>query len=48
MKVKIASPVGRRQYSTRLGALEPFFSNITVNKGMNEFILRGQEKVNSQ
>ena len=48
MKVKIDSAVGRRQYSKRLGAIEPVFGNITVNKGMNKFTLRGQEKVNSQ
>ena len=48
MKVKIDSPMGRRQYSKRLGAIEPVFGNITVNKGMNKFTLRGQEKVNSQ
>ncbi len=48
MKIKIDSPIGRRQYSKRLGAIEPVFGNITVNKGMNKFTLRGQEKVNSQ
>ena len=48
MKVKIDSPVGRRQYGKRLGAIEPVFGNITVNKSMNQFTLRGQEKVNSQ
>jgi hypothetical protein len=48
MKVKIDSPIGRRQYSKRLGAIEPVFGNITVNKGMNKFTLRGQEKVNTQ
>jgi len=48
MKVKIDSPMGRRQYSKRLGAIEPVFGNITVNKGMNKFTLRGQEKVNAQ
>ena len=48
MKIKIDSPVGRRQYSKRLGAIEPVFGNITVNKGMNKFTLRGQEKVNAQ
>jgi len=37
-----------KQYSKRLGAIEPVFGNITVNKGMNKFTLRGQEKVNSQ
>ena len=48
MKVKIDSPAGRRQYSIRLGTIEPVFGNITVNKGMNKFTLRGQEKVNTQ
>jgi hypothetical protein len=48
MKVKIDSSAGRRQYSKRLGTIEPVFGNITVNKGINKFTLRGQEKVNSQ
>jgi hypothetical protein len=48
MKVKIDSSAGLRQYSKRLGAIEPVFGNITVNKSMNKFTLRGQEKVNSQ
>ena len=48
MRIKIDSPMGRRQYSKRLGSIEPVFANITVNKGMNKFTLRGQEKVNSQ
>ncbi len=48
MKVKIDSSAGRRQYSKRLGTIEPVFGNITVNKGMNKFTLRGQDKVNSQ
>nr|WP_232769173.1 transposase [Colwellia sp. Bg11-28] len=30
----------RRQYSKRLGTIEPVFGNITVNKGMNKFTLR--------
>ena len=48
MKVKIDSPMGRRQYSKRLGCIEPVFGNITVNKGMNKLTLRGQAKVNAQ
>ena len=48
MKVKIDSSGGRRQYSKRLGAIEPVFGNITVNKGMNRFTLRGKATVNSQ
>ena len=48
MRVKIDSSPGRRQYSKRLGAIEPVFGNITVNKSMNKFTLRGQTKVNTQ
>jgi len=48
MKVKIDSGPGRREYSKRLGAIEPVFGNITSNKGMNRFTMRGQEKVNAQ
>jgi transposase len=48
MRIKIDSPIGRRQYSKRLGAIEPVFGNITVNKGMNKLTLRGQDKVNAQ
>ncbi len=48
MKAKIDSFSGRREYSQRLGTIEPVFGNITVNKGMNRFTLRGQEKVNAQ
>jgi len=48
MKIKIDSSAGRREYSKRLGTIEPVFGNITVNKGMNKFTVRGQEKVNTQ
>ena len=48
MKEKIDSSPGRRQYSKRLGNIEPVFGNITVNKGMNKFTLRGQDKVEPQ
>lgn len=48
MRIKIDSSIGRRQYSKRLGLIEPVFGNITVNKGMNQFTLRGQDKVNAQ
>jgi hypothetical protein len=48
MKMKIDSPVGRRQYGKRLGCIEPVFGNITTNKGMDKFTLRGQSKVNAQ
>jgi len=48
MRVKIDSSPGRREYSKQLGTIEPVFGNITVNKGMNKFTLRGQDKVNTQ
>ena len=48
MKEKIDSGSGRREYSKRLGTIEPVFGNITTNKGMNRFTLRGQKKVNTQ
>ncbi len=48
MKIKIDSPIGRRQYGKRLGCIEPVFGNITTNKGMNKLTLRGQTKVNAQ
>jgi len=43
MKIKIDSSVGRRQYSKRLGAIEPVFGNISVNIDMNIFTLRGKK-----
>ncbi len=48
MKIKIDSPIGRREYAKRLGCIEPVFGNITVNKSMNKLTLRGQIKVNAQ
>jgi hypothetical protein len=48
MRVKIDSSAGRRQYSKRLGTIEPVFGNITVNKGMNKFTLGRIDKVNTQ
>lgn len=48
MKAKIDSPQGRREYSKRLGCIEPVFANITKNKGMDYFTLRGKTKVNTQ
>lgn len=48
MKRKIDSDAGRHIYSKRLGTVEPVFGNITVNKKMNRFTLRGKDKVNAQ
>ena len=48
MKRKIDSDQGRHIYSQRLGTVEPVFGNITSNKKLNRFTLRGKEKVNAQ
>lgn len=48
MRVKIDSSIGQRQDRKRLGLIEPVFGNITVNKGMNQFSLHRQGKMNAQ
>ena len=48
MQIKIDSDQGRQIYCRRIGAVEPVFSNITINKRLNRFTLRGKQKVNSQ
>ena len=48
MRDKIDSHEGRRKYSKRMGIIEPVFGNITGNKGMNYFTMRGEMKVNIQ
>lgn len=45
---KIDTPEGRREYSKRLGAIEPVFANITSNLGLKRFSLRGKAKVTAQ
>jgi hypothetical protein len=48
MKQKIDSEQGRQQYSRRLAIVEPVFGDITHNKGLSRFSLRGWVKVNAQ
>jgi hypothetical protein len=48
MKEKIDTPEGRKIYSRRMGIVEPVFANIRYHKGLDEFTLRGKEKVNIQ
>lgn len=48
MKQKIDSRHGREQYGRRLAIVEPVFGNITHNKGLRRFSLRGWLKVNVQ
>lgn len=45
---KIDTEEGRREYSKRLGAIEPVFANITSNLGLKWFSLRGKTKVKAQ
>jgi len=48
MKQKIDSLIGKAIYHQRLGTVEPVFGNITSNKRLNRFTLRGKLKVNTQ
>ena len=48
MKTKIDSEEGRRQYAKRMWTIEPVFGNITSNKGLDRFSLRGKAKVTGQ
>ena len=48
MKRKIDSEEGRRQYAKRMWTIEPVFGNITSNRGLNRFTLRGKKKVTGQ
>lgn len=48
MKQKIDSLEGKAIYNQRLGTVEPVFGNMTWNKGLNRFTLRGKIKVNAQ
>ena len=45
---KIDTEEGRREYSKRLGAIEPVFANITHTLGLKRFSLRGKAKVTAQ
>ncbi|MBX7059641.1 MAG: transposase [Leptospirales bacterium] len=44
MKAKIDALRGRQLYSKRMGIVEPVFANITFQKGLNRFTLRGRKK----
>jgi len=48
MKQKIDSEEGAKEYSKRMWIIEPVFGNITSNKGLDEFTLRGKDKVTGQ
>jgi hypothetical protein len=48
MKARIDSDVGKAIYSQRMSVVEPVFGNITANKRLRRFSLRGQRKVHGQ
>jgi hypothetical protein len=48
MKHRIDSQLGKQIYSHRMSVVEPVFGNITTNKRLSRFSLRGKEKVNAQ
>ena len=48
MKQKIDSEEGAKEYSKRTWIIEPVFANITSNKGLDKFSLRGKDKVTGQ
>ena len=48
MKVRADSQKGKQIYSHRMSVVEPVFGNITSNKGLKRFSLRGKTKVNAQ
>ena len=45
MKHRVESDKGKLIYSHRISAVEPVFGNIDANKGLNQFSLRGKQKV---
>lgn len=48
MKHRVDSAKGKQIYSHRMSVVEPVFGNITVNKKLNRFSLRGKRKVQGQ
>jgi len=48
MKRRVDSDEGKQIYGHRMSVVEPVFGNITVNKRLNRFSLRGKQKVNTQ
>lgn len=48
MKLRIDSEHGKQVYSHRMSVVEPVFGNITANKKLKRFSLRGKTKVNAQ
>lgn len=48
MKERIDSEAGKAIYSQRMSVVEPVFANLTMNKRLRRFSLRGRRKVQGQ
>ncbi len=48
MKHRVDSDKGKQIYGHRMSVVEPVFGNITTNKRLNRFSLRGKQKVDAQ
>jgi hypothetical protein len=48
MKIRVDSQKGKQIYSHRMSVVEPVFGNITFNKGLRRFSLRGNAKERPQ
>jgi hypothetical protein len=48
MKHRVDSEKGKQIYSHRMSVVEPVFGNLTINKKLRYFSLRGLEKVKAQ
>lgn len=48
MKDRVDSEHGKEIYGHRMSVVEPVFGNITANKGLKRFSLRGRKKVQGQ
>ena len=48
MKDRVDSEYGKQVYAHRMSVVEPVFGNLTNNKGLKRFSLRGKEKVQGQ
>ncbi len=48
MQERVDSEFGKLVYSHRMSTVEPVFANISSNKGLKRFSLRGKAKVQGQ
>ena len=48
MQRKLDTPDGRAQYARRFATVEPVFGNLTSNRRLTRFTLRGRAKVDGQ